>query len=524
MAARRANSGGMAKKQSSASRLFVRRLKKSDLSAVRELQKRCFPGVEPWTKAQFYSQIEQFPEGQLCVELDGQLVATSGSLLVDEEDFGSWHTFKQASDDGYIRNHDPEGDTLYGIDIAVDPKHRGKRLARRIYEERKRLVIDNNLRAILIAGRIPGYHSYAHAMSAEEYVAKVISKELKDFTLTAQLANQFAVREVLRDYLPTDTESCGYAVFMEWLNPHRRPAGTAPVRHARVAAAQYQMRTLETFDQFAQQCEFFIDTASDYRADFLLFPEMITNQMLSLVPAERPALNARRLNELTPRYLEFFTRMAIKYNVNIIGGSHLTVEKNRLYNIAYLFRRDGTVGKQYKLHITPSEAHWWGVSAGRDIEVFDTDRGKIAIMICYDVEFPEAVRIASAKGARILFVPFNTDIRSAYMRVRGCALARCIENSVYAVLAGPVGNLPFVAGADIHYGQACILTPCDIPFARDGVAEEATPNVETMVIHELDLEILRRHRRTGAVRTWLDRRTDLYKLSYTDERKKQRIV
>jgi len=148
--------------------------------------------------------------------------------------------------------------------------------------------------------------------------------------------------------------------------------------------------------------------------------------------------------------------------------------------------------------------------------VFDTDRGKIAILIGDDVVFPESARIACSKGANLLFVPFNTDIRSAYMRVRSCAQARCIENGMYAVLAGPIGNLPFVQGADIHYGEACILTPCDVPFSRDGVAEEATPNVETMVVQELDIEVLRRSRLVGAVRTWLDRRTDIYSVRFTE--------
>jgi len=315
-------------------------------------------------------------------------------------------------------------------------------------------------------------------MSAEEYVRKVVQKDLKDPVITAQLANGFAIREVLRDYLPSDQESCGYAVFMEWLNPQHHPEGGAPVRHVRVAAVQYQMRTIPDFESFEKQCEFFVDTASEYRMDFVLFPEMVTNQLLALVPASRPGLTARRLHEFTDRYVESFRRMAMKYNINIVGGSHLTVEDDKLYNIAYLFRRDGSVERQYKLHITPSEERWWGVSAGDEVRVFDTNRGKISIQICYDIEFPETARIAAAKGANLLFVPFNTDIRSGYMRVRACAQARCIENGMYAVLAGPVGNLPFVEGADIHYGQACILTPSDLHFARDGVAEEATPNVE----------------------------------------------
>lgn len=498
-------------------RLVVRPLTPDDFDSVVALQRRCFPGIAPWKSEQFSQQLALFPEGQICILFDDTIVATSSALIVDEEDYGAWHTFDQVSDNGFIRGHDPEGDTLYGIDIAVDPDHRGFRLARRIYDARKALVAEKNLRAILIAGRIPGYHDHKDEMTADEYVAAVVTKRFQDPVLTAQLSNGFAIRQVLRGYLPSDFESGGHAVFMEWLNPNHHPGGRAlPVRSVRVGAVQYEMRPIDTVEAFEQQCEFFIDTASEYRMDFLLFPEMVTNQLQALVRAERPALQARRMTEFTERYITFFSRMAMKHNVNIIGGSHLTVEDDTLYNIAFLFRRDGSVGKQYKIHITPSEARWWGVSAGSDVHVFDTDRGKIAILICYDVEFPELARIATAKGANIMFVPFNTDIRSGYLRVRSCAQARCIENGLYAVLSGPVGNLPFVEGADIHYAQSCILTPCDLAFARDGIAEEATPNVETMVMHELDLEVLRRHRRLGTVRTWLDRRTDLYKVRWVE--------
>src|SRR6478672_9234769 len=120
------------------------------------------------------SQLATFPEGQIGVEIDGVLVATSSSLIVDEEDFGAYHTFDQVSDKGYIRDHDREGDTLYGIDIAVDPKHRGGRLTRRRYDARKEPARKHSLRAILIAGGIPGYAKQADEMSAEEYVRRVV--------------------------------------------------------------------------------------------------------------------------------------------------------------------------------------------------------------------------------------------------------------------------------------------------------------------------------------------------------------
>ncbi len=499
-------------------KIVTRRLRYSDLDSLQSLQRRCFPTLQPWTPEQLQAQLQSFPEGQICITYDNVLIAASSALLVNWDDFSGWHSFKQVSGNGTIRNHDPEGDTLYGIDIVVDPKFRGQRLARRLYDARKELCREFNLKAFLIAGRIPGYAKHSDSLTAESYVRAVVRKELRDPVLTAQLANGFAIRSVLKAYLPGDTESVGHAVLMAWLNPQHLPADSPkPPRSVRVASVQYQVRAIKSFEEFAQQCEFFVDTAGDYRMDFVLFPELLTNQLLALVPAERPGLAARRLSEFTQRYIELFTRLAIRYNVNIIAGSHLNVEDGVLYNISYLFRRDGTHDKQYKLHITPAEAQWWGVSPGDRVQVFDTDRGKIAILICYDVEFPEAARIAAAKGAQLLFIPFNTDIRSGYLRVRSCAQARCIENHIYCILAGPVGNLPFVDGADIHYGQACILTPSDLPFARDGIAEEATPNVETMLVHELDLEVLRRTRRAGAVRPWLDRRTDLYKVHWTED-------
>jgi predicted amidohydrolase/ribosomal protein S18 acetylase RimI-like enzyme len=501
-------------------KVLDRLLRASDYRAVAAIQVRSFPHMEPWTREQFTAQIARFPEGQLGVEFGGRLVGTSSTLIVRLDELRAAHSFKDASDGGYITNHDPGGDSLYGIDIAVDPEFRGLRLARRLYDARKEIATERGLRRMLIAGRMPNYHRQQKLLTPEQYVEKVRSKELRDAVVTAQLSNGFQVLHVLRDYLPSDKESCGHAVLMEWSNPDWvPPEGKAGTGQVRVASVQYEMRALGSFDEFAKQCDFFVDTAGEYGCDFVLFPELLTNQLLALVAEERPGASARRLTEFTEPYIQAFTSMAVKYNVNVVAGTHMTVENDRLYNIAYLFRRDGTMEKQYKLHVTPSEARWWGTSAGESMNVFDTDCGKIAILICYDTEFPELARIATAKGARIFFVPFNTDLRASYLRVRHCAHARCIENNVFLVMSGACGNLPFVEGADIHYSQSCILTPSDIPYPRDGIAAEATPNVETMLVQDLDLDVLRRGRREGSVRTWLDRRLDLYRLHYFDDGK-----
>ncbi len=501
--------------------ITLRNLTVADYDAMVALQLRCFPDMVPWTREQFESHIATFPEGQLCIELDDRIVATASALVVDYDDYGEWHDWMGVSGGGTIRNHDPEGDTLYGIEIQVDPEFRGMRLARRLYDARKQLCRDLNLARIAIGGRIPGYARHADQLTARQYVEAVMDKRLYDPVLTAQLANGFMLRQLIPDYLTSDEDSAGYATHLEWSNLDYAPPqhrGRRAVKMVTAATVQWHMRRIDSFEAFAKQCEFFVDTAADYQADFVLFPELFTLALLTLVEPGRPGEAARALARFTPQYLELFGDLAIRYNVNIIAGSQFTEEDGVLYNAAYLFRRDGTVDTQRKLHITPAEARWWGVRGGDSLAVFDTDRGKIGVVICYDVEFPELVRVVADAGARILFVPYNTNDRYGHLRVSVAARARCIENHIYVVTAGAVGNLPFVENADVHYAQSGVYTPLDVGFARDGVAAEASPNIETVLVHEMDTEQLRRHRLTGTTRNWLDRRVDLYRVVWKGDR------
>lgn len=496
-------------------KIVVRQITIEDYDQLVELQLKCFPGMKPWRKEQLESQMRIFPEGQMCVEIDDRVVASSSSLVIDFNLYGEKHSWREIADDGFIRNHNPNGDTLYGIEIMVDPEFRGMKLARRLYDARKKICRELNLMRIVLGGRIPAYAKYKDQMTAREFVDKVIQKENYDPVLTTQLSNGFVLKRLIQSYMDADKESSGWATLLEWTNldfspdPHEKYIKTKLVR---ICVVQYQMRHIKGFDEFARQCEFFIDVASDYKADFVLFPELFTMQLLSFAKARRPGAAMRKLAEFTPQYLDLFCKLVIKYDVNILGGTHFTLENEKLYNIAYLFKRDGKIDKQYKLHITPNEQHWWGVQPGDKLEIFDTDKGRISIQICYDIEFPELSRIAVEQGAQMIFVPFNTDERYGYQRVRYCAQARCIENHVYVAMAGTVGNLPYVENMDIQYAQSGIYTPSDIPFSRDGIAAECTPNIETVIVHDVDLELLQRHRQSGNVLNWQDRRQDLYEV------------
>jgi predicted amidohydrolase len=220
----------------------------------------------------------------------------------------------------------------------------------------------------------------------------------------------------------------------------------------------------------------------------------------------------RKLAEYTAVIRDEFAKLAISYNINIITGSMPEVVDGTLYNVGYLCQRDGTVDRFIKVHVTPDEARVWGMKGGDFIQSYNTDCGKIGILICYDVEFPELGRILADEGMSILFVPFLTDTQNGYSRVRHCAQARAIENECYVALAGCVGNLPNVHNMDIQFAQSVVFTPCDFAFPTNGIKAEATPNTEMILVADVDLDLLKELHQFGSVRNLKDRRTDMFEV------------
>jgi len=498
-------------------KVVLRNITEADIDQILDMQKVCFPGMEPWKKSHLKSHIDIFPEGQFCVEVDGKIIGSCSSLIVNFNEYDDHHTWDDITDEGYITNHNPDGFNLYGIEVMVHPDYRGMKIGKRLYEARRELAAEMNLKSIIIGGRIPNYHKYKDEMTPRQYVEEVEAQNIYDPVLTFQMMNGFRVMRINRDYLPDDKQSATFATLMEWNNieyhakSKRHFKTSYPVR---ITVIQYMMKQIESFEEFARQVEYYVDVAYDFGSDFAVFPEIFTTQLMSFLEEKVPSKAVRKLSEFTEQYIELFTSLAVRYNVNIVGGSHFVEEDDHIYNIAYLFRRDGTIEKQYKIHVTPNERKWWGIQPGDTVKVFDTDCGRIAIQICYDIEFPELARYAVDQGANIIFVPFCTDDRQGYLRVRYCAQARAVENQVYTVIAGTVGNLTQVENMDIQYAQSGIFTPSDFEFARDGIVGECPPNIETVVVGDVDLEILQRQRKTGTVRHLHDRRKDLFELKF----------
>lgn len=278
----------------------------------------------------------------------------------------------------------------------------------------------------------------------------------------------------------------------------------------RVSAVQYHLHTIASFEEFEKQVEHYIKTAEEFAADFVLFPEFFTTQLMSIDKADKQPVTIQDLPDYTEQYRSLFIKLAKQTNMHIIGGTHVLRKGDRLYNVAHMFYPDGRVVEQAKLHITPTEVHEWNMTPGEDLQVFETDKGTVALLTCYDIEFPEIVRMAKAKGADVIFCPSCTDDRHGFHRVRYTSHARAIENQVYVVTTGTVGALPKVDFMRANFGQAAVITPNDIPFPPKGILVEGEINQDMIVTADLDLELLYKVRESGSVTTWRDRRTDLY--------------
>ena len=437
------------------------------------------------------------------------------SIIVDYYKFDEHHTYKEITGNYSFNTHNPDGDVLYGIDVFIKPEFQGLRLGRRLYDYRKELSEQLNLKGVAFGGRIPNYHKYANEMTPQQYINKVKRKEIEDPVLNFQISNDFHPAKVMKGYLEGDKASNEYAVLLEWDNiyyqkPNKKATQVKKV--VRLGLIQWQMRPYKNLDELLQQVEFFVDAVSGYRSDFALFPEFFNAPLMAENNHMTTPDAIRELAKHTETIVNKFSQLAISYNINIISGSMPEVVNERLYNVGYLCRRDGSTERYEKLHVTPDEAKVWGMQGGNKLNTYDTDCGKIGILICYDSEFPELSRLLADDGMDILFVPFLTDTQNGFSRVRNCAQARAIENECYVAIAGSVGNLPKVQNMDIQYAQSMVFTPCDFAFPANGIKAEATPNTEMILIADVDIDLLRELNQFGSVRNLKDRRTDLFEL------------
>lgn len=468
-----------------------------------------------WKENHIKTLIEKFPEGQVVIKINGVLAGCALSIKLDYDSFDDEHTYRDITDNYTFDTHNENGDVLYGIDVFIKSEYRGLRLGRRLYDYRKELAEKQNLRGIAFGGRIPNYHKYAATLSPKEYIEKVKRKEIHDPVLNFQISNDFHPSKILKGYLEGDENSGEFAVLLEWDNIYyekKSKKAASKKKVVRLGLIQWQMRLYKDLEELMQQAEYFVDAVSAYRSDFALFPEFFNAPLMADYNHLPESEAIRELSKYTPIIVQKFSELAISYNINIITGSMPEIKEGLLYNVGYICKRDGTTERYEKLHVTPDEAKVWGMQGGSELKTFDTDCGKIGVLICYDSEFPELSRILAEEGMDILFIPFLTDTQNGYSRVRHCAQARAIENECYVAIAGSVGNLPKVNNMDIQYAQSMVFTPCDFSFPANGIKAEATTNTEMILIADVDLDLLKDLNQFGSVRNLKDRRKDIFEV------------
>ena len=508
-------------------RLVVRNATPGDIPAIADLTERVYrgSGMYGYSSGALRGQIHNFPDGQFVAVVQDRVVGYCATFRISGDIALKSHSWTEITGNGYASRHDPHGEWLYGMEVCVDPEYRGYRIGQRLYNGRKDLCQTLGLSGIVFAGRLPTLAKRVGRFgTVENYIEQVKAKKQRDPVLSFQLRNGFEIIGIIPHYLDADIQSLGYGIHMMWRNPKVEDRPEARTKRygerrpdtVRVGTVQYKQRRVESFEQFASFIEYFVDVVADYSGDFVVFPELFTLQLLSIEDQElNPAESIEALTKYTPRIKDALRDMALRYNINIIGGSHPTrVASGRVENHSYVFLRDGSVHEQPKIHPTPNEAYWWNIEGGETLNAIETDCGTIGVLICYDSEFPELTRHLTDQGVQILFVPFCTDERQSYLRVRYCCQARAVENQCYVVMSGNVGNLPNVHNMDIQYAQSCILTPCDFPFARDGIAADTTPNVETVAFADLHMGSLQMARNSGTVQNLKDRRHDLYHVKW----------
>ena len=201
----------------------IRNTQPSDLPELIALQTRVYPDIPPWSLSKLQKQLAIFPQGQIVAESENGLVGSASSLIVLWDDWSESHDWNEITGAGTFDNHNPFGKTLYGAEVFVDPTLHGAGIGHLLYEGRRTLCREMNLKRIIACGRLPGYHLHAEQMNPELYVQNVVWGDLSDPVLSFQIKEGFSYCRIMENYIPEDNESLGNAALIVWLNADYDP-------------------------------------------------------------------------------------------------------------------------------------------------------------------------------------------------------------------------------------------------------------------------------------------------------------
>ncbi len=174
---------------------------------------------------------------------------------------------------------------------------------------------------------------------------------------------------------------------------------------------------------------------------------------------------------------------------------------NSFYNSAILTGPDGFIGVYRKTHLFFEETLYF-TPGDTGFKVWDTDLGRIGIMICFDWFFPESMRTLALMGAEIIAHPSNLVLPFC----PDAMPVRCLENRLYALTANRIGTENRKDGQPLTFiGKSEIVSP------KGEILVRAPDDKEALIIHEIDPQIARDKSLNPYNDLLKDRRPDFYK-------------
>jgi predicted amidohydrolase len=291
----------------------------------------------------------------------------------------------------------------------------------------------------------------------------------------------------------------------------------------KIAAAAYPLDWFEDWAAYEAKITRWVGEAAGQGARLLVFPEYGAMELASLggvaVAADLEGA-LREVDRHCDAVLALHVRLAAEHGIHILTASGpaygLPHAGGRPVNRASLVGPKGLIGHQDKAMMTRFEREDWNVVAGEGLSVFETDLGRIGVLICYDSEFPLLGRALAEAGVEILLVPSATEALAGFTRVRVGAMARALEGQMVAVHAPVVGKAAWCVAMEENTGAASIYGPPDRGFPATGIFAQGTLGEPGWVYADVSTAAVAEVRADGGVlnlRHWPEQVPQLQRVS-----------
>lgn len=247
--------------------------------------------------------------------------------------------------------------------------------------------------------------------------------------------------------------------------------------------AMYQMENAGSIEENLRKSIEAMKKASGEGADIILFPEV---QLTEFFPQYKNRDVQHYAVSQDSEIIKAFCDASRRYQIMAVPNVYLE-ESGRKYDASLLIDRDGTIlGIQKMVHVAQAENFYeqdYYTPSDTGFQVFETDMGRIGIVVCFDRHYPESVRTEALAGANVILIPtvnthaepmemFETELR-----------AQAFQNSVWIAMCNRVG----IEGSMDFAGESLVIDP-------NGRTQIKADDTERLIYSEIDVELAGRIR------------------------------